>query len=57
MGNILITHFAMMSEWMVNGNINEYIQTNRDANRFELVIAYSYCRSRLLLIVTDNSFS
>jgi len=30
-------HFAMVSEWMVKGNINEYIQTNNDANRFELV--------------------
>ena len=30
-------HFAMASEWMENGNINEYTQANRDANRFELV--------------------
>ena len=36
-------HFAMVSEWMVNGNINEYIRTNRDANRFELVGSHSYC--------------
>jgi len=27
----------MVSEWMVNGNINEFIGANRDANRFELV--------------------
>ena len=40
MGN---NHFAMVSEWMVNGNINEYIRTNRDANRFELVWSHSYC--------------
>jgi hypothetical protein len=29
--------FAMVSEWMTNGNINEFIQAHRDANRFELV--------------------
>ena len=29
--------FAMVSEWMVNGNINEFIGAHRDANRFELV--------------------
>jgi len=29
--------FAMASEWMVNGNINEFIKAHRDANRFELV--------------------
>ena len=30
-------HFAMVSVWMVNGNINEFIKSNQDANRFELV--------------------
>ncbi|KAF9646803.1 kinase-like protein [Thelephora ganbajun] len=30
-------HFAMASEWMVNGNINEFIRANRDTNRFELL--------------------
>ena len=29
--------FAMVSEWMVNGNINEFVKAHRDANRFELV--------------------
>ena len=29
--------FAMVSEWMENGNINEFIEANREANRFELV--------------------
>ena len=29
--------FAMVSEWMVNGNINEYVEAHRDVNRFELV--------------------
>ena len=29
--------FAMASEWMENGNINEFIGAHRDANRLELV--------------------
>ena len=30
-------HFAMASEWMENGNINEFIEIHPDANRFKLV--------------------
>ena len=30
-------HFAMVSEWMTNGNINQFLMAHRDANRFELV--------------------
>ena len=37
MGN---NQFSMVSEWMVNGNINEFIKAHRDANRFELVGTY-----------------
>ena len=37
MGNY---HFAMASEWMDNGNINEYITAHWNANRFELVGFY-----------------
>ena len=29
--------FVMVSEWMANGNINEFIKTHKDANRFKLV--------------------
>ena len=29
--------FAMVSEWMANGNISEFIKAHRDVNRFELV--------------------
>ena len=32
--------FAMVSEWMINGNINEFVKAHRDANRFELVGFY-----------------
>jgi len=30
-------HFVMISKWMENGNINEFIKANQDANRFELL--------------------
>ena len=29
--------FAMVSEWMINGNINQFVKARPDANRFELV--------------------
>ena len=29
--------FVMVSEWMENGNINEFIESHKDVNRFELV--------------------
>ena len=29
--------FAMVSEWMTNGNIKQFIMSHQDANRFELV--------------------
>ena len=29
--------FAMMSEWMTNENINQFVKAHRDANRFELL--------------------
>jgi serine/threonine protein kinase len=31
--------FAMISEWMTNGNINQFVRARRDANRFQLVSA------------------
>ena len=31
------TEFAMVSEWMSNGSINQFVGDNQDANRFELV--------------------
>ena len=34
---MLGNQFVMVSEWMDNGNINEFVKTHRDANRFELV--------------------
>ena len=29
--------FAMVSEWMTNGNINEFVKAHWDVNRFDLV--------------------
>ena len=29
--------FAMVSDWMANGNINEFLKANSDANGIELV--------------------
>ena len=31
------TEFAMVSEWMPNGNINQFVKGHQNANRFELV--------------------
>jgi len=31
------THFAMVSDWMENGNINDFVKTHPGANRLELV--------------------
>ena len=44
--------FAMVSEWMENGNINKFIKRNRHANRAELV-----CRHSALQDFTDALFS
>ena len=31
------TEFAMVSKWMSNGDINQFVNEHSDANRFELV--------------------
>ena len=31
------SQFAMVSDWMANGSINEYLRGNPDANRLDLV--------------------
>jgi len=33
--------FAMVSEWMINGNIKEFVMAQHGANRFELVSSSS----------------
>jgi hypothetical protein len=49
------SQFAMVSEWMVNGNINEFVKANRDVNRFELVGFCFYCQPHPLLIIPSDS--
>ena len=46
------TEFAMVSEWMPNGNINQFVKEYPDANRFELV-SFSV-RSPQISPVVDN---
>ena len=31
------TQFAMVSDWMVNGNVNEFVNAHPDTNRLKLV--------------------
>ena len=31
------THFAMISDWMVDGNINDFVKAHPDVNRLALV--------------------
>jgi len=31
------TQFAMVSDWMANGNINDFVKVHQDVNRLELV--------------------
>ena len=35
------SHFAMVSEWMENGSISDFLKKNPDANRLELVSLWS----------------
>jgi hypothetical protein len=42
------TQFAMVSDWMVDGNINDFVKAHPDANRLALVS--SPFRASLLFI-------
>ena len=43
-------HFAMVSEWMSNGSINEFVRINRGVNQFKLVRFKFFCCYSLLSI-------
>lgn len=43
-------HFAMVSDWMVNGNINEFVKRNPGADRLGLVGFLSIIPPRAELI-------
>ena len=45
---------AMVSEWMVNGNINQFVRANQDTNRFELV--RRICGSAILPAIDHHDF-
>ena len=45
------SQFEMASEWMANGNINEFLKVHGDVNRFELV---SFQVLLLALFFVDN---
>ena len=45
-------HFAMISEWMDNRNINEFLMVDRSVNRFELVGASPYNSPLYPLLLT-----
>jgi hypothetical protein len=47
------TKFAMVSEWMSNGNINQFVTAHQDANRFELVSS-SFKPLQSSLVVDDD---
>ena len=46
---------GMVSEWMVNGNINDYIKKDPEADPFELVRSHFPCLSQGLLMITSGS--
>ena len=48
------SQFAMVSEWMEGGNINEFVKVYKDVNRFELVGPFS-CQSQMLLKIASGS--
>ena len=52
------TRFAMVSEWMVNGNINEFVESHPDADRLGLVgFTFEGLPSGVLTKVVISSWS
>ena len=45
-------HLAMVTEWMVNGNVNEFVKANKDADRSGLV--RFHFRSHGILLLVNN---
>ena len=44
--------FAIVSEWMPNGNINEFVAAHQDVNRFRLVSSpFKFLHSPLYLTI------
>jgi len=47
-------YFRIISEWMPNGNVIEYIKFNPEANRLRLVIRIVYFPQDFLLMLLHN---
>ena len=45
--------FAMVSDWMANGNLNEFVEANPDADRLKLV-SFSPLHSLCLKFIGDR---
>jgi len=45
---------VMVSEWMTNGNITEFLKKNPDVDRLELVRLFLFHSRSLSLVVVDN---
>ena len=42
--------FAMVSKWMTNGNINQFVRVHQDMNRFKLVSSlFKFLRSSIVV--------
>lgn len=50
------TQFAMVSEWMFNGNINDFVKANPDADRLVLVGFPCLAVNASLIIVQSSSW-
>ena len=54
MGAMMVgTHFGMVSEWMANGNINEFVKTHETADRLSLVGILLPFRHSLCFVADD----
>jgi len=50
------TQFAVVTDWMANGNINYFVKVHPDANRLKLVgFSFEVMLSSLLIIVAQSS--
>lgn len=48
--------FAMVSEWMANGNVKEYVGAHQDANRYKLVSSSSKFMGSSAAVYNYNIF-
>ena len=48
-------YFAMVSEWMENGDITEFAKAHSDVNPFGLVGSRRYCWPQLSLMIGFDS--